>query len=166
VGSTGSSEKIEWLLDEAGVDVAFNYKEVGKIRHELKKLCPEGIDIYFENVGGEHFEAALHLMNNYGRVVMCGSISDYNDPIPPPGPRNLGFVVTKRLTLKGYIVSDHYDQLPQFYSDMKAWIDAGKMKWRETILEGIENAPKAFIGLFKGENVGKMLVKIGPDPTE
>lgn len=166
IGSAGSSEKIEWLLDEAGIDAAFNYKEVGRIRRELRKLSPDGIDIYFENVGGEHLEAALQLMNNYGRVVMCGSISNYNDPVPPPGPRNLGFVVTKRLTLKGYIISDHYDKLPQFYSDMTAWIDAGKMNWRETILEGIENAPKAFIGLFKGDNIGKMLVKIGSDPTE
>jgi NADPH-dependent curcumin reductase CurA len=166
VGSAGTSEKIEWLMAEAGVDAAFNYKEVGKIRRELKKLCPNGIDIYFENVGGEHLEAALQIMNDYGRVVMCGSISDYNDPLPPPGPRNLGFIVTKRLTLKGYIVSDHYDQLSQFYSDMRSWIDTGKMKWRETIIEGIENAPSAFIGLFKGDNIGKMLVKIGPDPTE
>ncbi len=165
VGSAGSSEKIEWLLDEAGIDAGFNYKEVGRISPELKKLCPDGIDIYFENVGGEHLEAALQLMNNDGRVVMCGSISNYNDQKPPPGPRNLGFVVTKRLTLKGYIISDHYDQLLQFYSDMKTWIAAGEMKWRETILEGIENAPKAFIGLFKGDNIGKMLVRIGPDPT-
>lgn len=166
VGSAGSAEKIEWLLDEVGIDAAFNYKEVGKIRRELKKLCPDGIDVYFENVGGEHLEAALQRMNIYGRVVMCGSISDYNDPIPPPGPRTLGFVVTKRLTLKGYIISDHYDRLPQFYADMKTWIDAGKIKWRETILEGLENAPKAFIGLFKGDNVGKMLVQISPDPTK
>jgi NADPH-dependent curcumin reductase CurA len=165
VGSAGSAEKIEWLMDEVGIDAAFNYKEVGKIRRELKKLCPDGIDVYFENVGGEHLEAALQRMNIYGRVVMCGSISDYNDPIPPPGPRTLGFVVTKRLTLKGYIISDHYDRLPQFYADMKTWIDAGKIKWRETILEGLKNAPKAFIGLFKGDNVGKMLVQISPDPT-
>jgi NADPH-dependent curcumin reductase CurA len=165
VGSAGSAEKIEWLLDEARIDAAFNYKEVAKIRRELKKLCSQGIDIYFENVGGEHFEAALGRMNNFGRVVMCGSISDYNDPIPPPGPRNLGFVVTKRLTLKGYIISDHYDSLPQFYADMKTWIDAGKLKWRETIVEGLEHAPKAFIGLFKGDNLGKMLVQISPDPT-
>jgi NADPH-dependent curcumin reductase CurA len=165
VGSAGSAEKIEWLMDEVGIDAAFNYKEVGKIRRELKKLCPDGIDVYFENVGGEHLEAALQRMNIYGRVVMCGSISDYNNPIPPPGPRTLGFVVTKRLTLKGYIISDHYDQLPQFYADMKTWIDAGNIKWRETILEGLENAPRAFIGLFKGDNVGKMLVQISPDPT-
>lgn len=165
VGSAGSTEKIEWLLDEAGIDAAFNYKEVGKIRRKLKKLCPEGIDVYFENVGGEHLEAALQRMNNYGRVVMCGSISNYNEPVPPPGPRTLGLVVTKRLTLKGYIISDHYDRLPQFYADMKSWIDAGQIKWQETIYEGLENAPKAFIGLFKGENIGKMLVRIAPDPT-
>lgn len=163
VGSAGSQEKVDWLTDEVGVDAAFNYKEVGKLIPELKKHCPDGIDIYFENVGGEHLEAALHLMNNYGRVVMCGSISDYNATKPPPGPRNLGYAVTKRLTLKGFIVSDHFDQLLQFYSDMMGWIEAGTMKSRETMHEGIENAPKAFIGLFQGTNIGKMLVQIGPD---
>jgi hypothetical protein len=163
VGSAGSQEKVDWLTGEVGVDAAFNYKEVGKLVPELKKHCPDGIDIYFENVGGEHLEAALHLMNNYGRLVMCGSISDYNDTKPPSGPRNLGYVVTKRLTLKGFIISDHFDQLLQFYSDMRGWIEAGTMKRRETIHEGIENAPKAFIGLFQGTNIGKMLVKIGPD---
>lgn len=163
IGSAGSQEKVDWLMGELGVDAAFNYKEVGKLIPELKKHCPDGIDIYFENVGGEHLEASLHLMNNYGRLVMCGSISDYNETKPPPGPRNLGYVVTKRLTLKGFIVSDHFDQLPQFYSDMRGWIEAATMKRRETIHEGIENAPKAFIGLFQGTNIGKMLVKIGPD---
>jgi NADPH-dependent curcumin reductase CurA len=165
VGSAGSPEKIDWLLTQAGIDTAFNYKETGKIRHKLKELCPEGIDLYFENVGGEHLEAAIQEMNDFGRVVMCGMISNYNETRPAPGPRNLGFVVTKRLTLKGYIVSDHYDRLPQFNSDMKGWIDSGRMRWRETILEGIENAPKAFIGLFTGNNIGKMLVRISPDPT-
>lgn len=165
VGSAGSQAKIEWLLSEAGIDAAFNYKEVGKIRRELKKLCPEGVDVYFENVGGEHLEAAIQQMNDFGRVVMCGMISNYNMTSPLPGPRNLNFVVTKRLTMKGYIVSDHYDRLPDFYSDMKAWIEDGKLKWRETILEGIENMPMAFIGLFTGDNIGKMLVRIGPDPT-
>lgn len=165
VGSAGSPAKVEWLLSEAGIDAAFNYKEVGRIRRELKKLCPEGVDVYFENVGGEHLEAAIQEMNDFGRVVMCGMISNYNEASPPPGPRNLGFVVTKRLTMKGFIVSDHYDRLPEFYSDMKAWIDDGKMMWRETILEGIENAPKAFVGLFTGDNIGKMLVRVSPDPT-
>ncbi len=163
VGSAGSQEKIDWLTGEVGVDAAFNYKEVGKLIPELKKHCPDGIDMYFENVGGEHLEAALQLMNNYGRLVMCGSISDYNVTKPPAGPRNLGYSVTKRLTLKGFIVSDHFDQLPQFYSDMRGWIEAGRMKSRETMHEGIKNAPKAFIGLFQGANIGKMLVKIGPD---
>jgi NADPH-dependent curcumin reductase CurA len=165
VGSAGSDEKVAWLLDEAGVDAAFNYKKVDDITLKLGALCPNGIDVYFENVGGEYFEAALTHINTYGRVVLCGMISQYNVTEPQPGPSNLFYAVPKRLLLKGFIVSDHYDRLPQFRADMGAWISQGKIKWRETIVEDIENAPQAFIGLFKGENFGKMLVKIGPDPA-
>lgn len=165
VGSAGSSEKIAWLLAEAGIDGAFNYKEVDDLNGELKRLCPEGIDIYFENVGGPQLEAALRRMNVYGRVVMCGMISQYSAIEPVPGPRNLNLVIRKRLTLKGFIISDHNDLLPRFYADMSQWIRAGRIKWRETIVDGLENAPRAFIGLFRGENIGKMLVQIGPDPA-
>jgi NADPH-dependent curcumin reductase CurA len=165
VGSAGSDEKVAWLLNEAGVDAAFNYKKVKDLKAELGVLCPNGIDVYFENVGGEHLEAALAHMNRYGRVVVCGLISQYNATKAVPGPSNLGATITKRLMIKGFIVSDHYDRLPAFYADMGRWIAEGKVKWKETIIDGIENAPQAFIGLFKGENFGKMLVKIGPDPA-
>jgi NADPH-dependent curcumin reductase CurA len=161
VGSAGSKEKVAWLLEEAGIDAAFNYKEVNNLRKELGKHCPNGLDIYFESVGGKHLEAALEHMNNYGRIALCGAISQYNATAPPPGPRNLYIAIGKRLTLKGFIGSDHNDLLPQFYADMGQWIEEDRMKWKETVLEGIENAPKAFIGLFSGENFGKMLVKIG-----
>jgi NADPH-dependent curcumin reductase CurA len=165
VGSAGSDEKVHWLLEAARVDAAFNYKEVQDLTAELGRYCPDGIDIYFENVGGQHLEAALTHMNNYGRVVLCGMISQYNVTEPQPGPTNLALSIGRRLTLKGFIVSDHYDRLPQFHSDMSRWIAEGRITWKETIVEGIENAPKAFIGLFKGDNFGKMLVRIGPAPA-
>jgi leukotriene B4 12-hydroxydehydrogenase/15-oxo-prostaglandin 13-reductase len=165
VGSAGSEKKVAWLMDEAGVDAAFNYKKIDSLTAELAKRCPNGIDVYFENVGGEHLEAALARMNTFGRIVLCGMISQYNATTPLPGPSNLTLAVGKRLTLKGFIISDHYDRLPQFYADVGRWIAEGRIKWRETIVEGIENAPQAFIGLFKGENLGKMLVKIGPNPA-
>ena len=166
VGSAGSDKKIAWLMDEAGVDVAFNYKKVDNLVAELGKHCPDGIDIYFENVGGEHLEAAITHMNPFGRIVLCGMISQYNATEPGPGPRNLMAAVGKRLLLKGFIVSDHRDRMPAFYADMGKWIAEGKIKWQETIVEGIENAPQAFLGLFSGENSGKMIVKISPDPIE
>ena len=165
VGSAGSDEKVAWLLNEAGIDAAFNYKKVEDLKAELGVLCPNGIDVYFENVGGEHLEAALAHMNRYGRVVVCGMISQYNATEAVPGPSNLGVTITQRLMIKGFIVSDHTDRLPEFYADLGRWIAEGNVKWKETIVEGIESAPQAFIGLFKGENLGKMLVRIGPDPV-
>ncbi len=165
IGSAGSPAKVAWLLDEAGVDAAFNYREVTDLTAELGRHCPRGIDVYFENVGGAHLEAALQHMNNYGRIAVCGMISQYNATTPEPGPRNLALVIGKRLTLQGFLVSDHADRQPQFLADMTQWLASGQIKWEETVVEGIERAPQALIGLFKGENVGKMLVKVGPDPA-
>ncbi len=164
VGSAGSDEKISWLLKEAGLDAAFNYKKVGDIIAEVGKHCPKGIDVYFENVGGVHLEAALEHMNTYGRIIACGMISMYNATEPVAGPTNLAYIIGKQLTMQGFIVTDHFDKMQQFYSDMGKWIVEGKIKWKETVVDGIENAPKAFIGLFRGENFGKMIVRIGPDP--
>lgn len=161
VGSAGSSGKVAWLMEEAGLDAAFNYKEADDLAAVVGKHCPNGIDIYFENVGGDHLEVALQHMNPFGRIVVCGMISQYNASEPPPGPRNLAMLMIKRLLLQGFLVSDHSDRLPQFYADMSQWLAEGRIKWKETIVEGIENAPRAFIGLFKGENLGKMLVRIG-----
>ena len=164
VGSAGSDEKVSWLLKEAGVDAAFNYKKVDDIIAEVGKHCPKGIDVYFENVGGVHLEAALEHMNTHGRIVLCGMISMYNATKPVPGPNNLAYIIGKQLTMQGFIVIDHFDKMGQFHTHMGKWIAESKIKWKETIVTGIENAPKAFIGLFKGENFGKMIVKIGPDP--
>jgi NADPH-dependent curcumin reductase CurA len=167
VGSAGSEEKLEWLLDEVKLDYAFNYKTVGEnnISSELKKACPEGIDLYFDNVGGKQLEAAIDNMKTFGRIVLCGMISQYNVVAPPSpaGPSNLFLAVTNRLRLQGFIVRDHYDMINEFHSSMTKWVSEGKIKWKETIVNGLENAPRAFIGLFRGENFGKMLIKIGPE---
>jgi NADPH-dependent curcumin reductase CurA len=165
VGSAGSQAKIDWLLDEAQVDAAFNYKEVANLDDELAKHCPDGIDVYFDNVGGDHLNAALAHMNTFGRIALCGMISQYNATDASSGPGNLRLAVGKRLTLQGFIVGDHVDRRDQFYDDMGSWISANQIRWQETIVEGIENAPRAFIGLFQGENLGKMVVKVGSDPA-
>ena len=162
-GSVGSDEKVEWLRREAGVDAVVNYKTCGNLEAAVKTAAPHGIDVYFENVGGEHLEVALSLMNRLGRIVACGMISQYNAVEPPPGPRNIILVVAKSLTLQGFIVSNYLDRVPSFFADMGQWIREGKIKWSETIVEGIANAPKAFLGLFTGANFGKMLVRLGPD---
>ena len=167
VGSAGSQEKVKWLLDQAGIDYAFNYKELAEnnnnISSELRKSCPDGIDIYFDNVGREHLEAAIDNMKVFGRIVLCGMISQYNATTSSAGPSNLFLAITNRLKLQGFIVRDHYDILNELYTNMSKWVSEGKIKWQETVFEGLENAPKAFLALFKGENTGKMLVKIGPD---
>lgn len=160
VGSASSDEKCDWLRREARVDKAINYKTCGPLPAALREAMPEGIDVYFDNVGGEHLNAALANMRLNGRIAVCGMIAQYNDAAPPPGPANIAAVIPLRLTIKGFLVLDHGDMMPDFLRDMAAWTKAGKMKWRETIVDGIENAPDAFIGLFKGENIGKMLVRL------
>jgi len=160
IGSAGSEEKLAWLR-ELGFDAAFNYREQ-KPRLALAELAADGIDIYFDNVGGDHLEAAIGALRARGRVVACGSISRYNDVEPTSGPRNMFMVVTKRLRIQGYIVSDHFDRFSDFYEQAVEWVGDGRLRYRETVIEGIENAPHAFVGLLRGENIGKMLVKVGP----
>ena len=161
IGSAGSPEKLDWLR-ELGFDEVFDYRE-DRPYAALRELAPDGIDIYFDNVGGDHLEAAIGALRTYGRIVACGSISRYNDAEPLPGPRNMFMVVTKRLRMQGYIVSDHFDRFGEFAREASEWVRDGRLRYRETIVEGIENAPRAFLGLFHGENIGKMLVKVGPD---
>jgi len=157
IGCAGSGEKVAWLR-ELGFDEAFDYHET-----DVRDALADGIDVYFDNVGGSTLEAALAALRLRGRVVACGSISGYNDERPRPGPRNLFLVVTKRLRMEGYIISDHYDRFPGFLAEMGPWVRGGAVRYRETIVDGIEAAPRAFIGLLEGENVGKMLVRVGPD---
>jgi NADPH-dependent curcumin reductase CurA len=165
IASAGSDEKIAWLKEHAQIDHGINYKKAGKLSDALARACPEGINIYFDNVGGDHLEAALLNMANFGRIVACGMISSYNQESPPPGPSSIHRVVTSRLRIEGFIVFDHQEVRPAFLSDMSGWIREGLVEPKETIYEGLEKAPAAFIGLFKGENTGKMLVKVGPDPA-
>jgi NADPH-dependent curcumin reductase CurA len=164
VGSAGGEEKVRWLVDELGFDAAFDHRR-GKLDSQIAEHCPEGIDVYFENVGGPMLEAALANMRPFGRIPLCGMIAIYNEEVPQPGPRNLILAIPRRLTLTGFIVSDHFQRLPDFLRDMAGWLAESKLKNRETIVHGIDNAPGAFIGLFKGENAGKMLVQLAPDPT-
>jgi len=162
VGSAGSDEKCAYLK-QIGCDEAINYKTCGDLNAAVAKAFPDGIGVYFDNVGGAHLEAAIGNMRQFGRLAECGMIEQYNATEPPPGPRNLIMVVGMSLTMRGFIVSNHFDMMPDFMRDMATWIKAGKMTWRETIADGLEKAPEAFIGLFKGENFGKMLVRVGPD---
>jgi NADPH-dependent curcumin reductase CurA len=156
IGSAGSDEKVEWLRS-LGVE-AFNYRET-----RAKEALADGIDVYFDNVGGEQLEAALSALRPFGRVAACGAISRYNDQQPEPGPRNIGFVVTKRLRIQGFIVRDHNARFGDFLREVGPWVAEGKIECRETMIDGIENLPAAFAGLFRGDNTGKMLVRVGPD---
>jgi NADPH-dependent curcumin reductase CurA len=161
VGSAGSDAKVAWLLEKAGVDAAFNYKTV-PVAAGLAQNCPDGIDVYFENVGGEHLQAAISRMNNFGRIVACGMIALYNATEPIPAPHNLAAIIGKRIRMQGFIVSDFAAQNDRFVNEMSRWIEEGKIDWEETVLEGIEQAPQAFVGLFSGENLGKMVVNLAP----
>ena len=160
VGSAGSPDKCSWLMEEVKVDRSINYKECDDLAATVADAFPEGIDLYFDNVGGAHLESALESMRTFGRLVLCGMISQYNAVTPAPGPRNLMLAVRKRLRLEGFIVRDHEDMSAAFREDMSRWFGEGRMIWRETVREGIENSPQAFIDLFTGGNFGKMLVKL------
>jgi NADPH-dependent curcumin reductase CurA len=159
VGSTGSDEKVRWLRDEAGIDAAFNYKS-GPVRSQLRPLTPKGIDVYFDNVGGEHLDAALAGMNLLGRVAVCGMISGYNEAGNRTNVRNLSNIIYGRITLRGFTAADFMDLRPQFLSEMAGWLRDGRIKTHETIYQGIEQAPAAMIDLMKGVNLGKMLVRL------
>ncbi len=159
IGSVGSDEKAE-MVKAMGVDAVINYKKVDDLTQALRDAAPEGIDVYFENVGGAHLEAALEVINPYGRIPVCGMIADYNADVPQPGPSNLLQINTKKLTMQGFIVMDYWEHYGEFVEQMGQWIKEGKVKSEETVYEGLENAAEAFIGLFEGKNKGKMLVKI------
>jgi NADPH-dependent curcumin reductase CurA len=159
IGSAGSDAKVEYLRSELGFDAAFNYRD-RPVRDQLREAAPDGIDVYFDNVGGDHLEAAIGASRRYGRAILCGAISQYNATEPGPGVRNLGLAVSWRLTLRGFIILDHQDRFGAFFAEMSRWIAAGEIRTRETIVGGIENSPQAFLGLLRGDNIGKMLVRI------
>ncbi len=159
IGSAGSSEKVAYLLDELGFDAAFNYRD-GDATELLARAAPEGIDVYFDNVGGDQLVAAISTMRPGGRIALCGAVSVYNATSREPGPWNLPLAIGKRLTLRGFIVTDHGKRFRQLIEEVGPLVRDGKIKFRESVVEGIANAPEAFIGLLRGENLGKMLVRL------
>ncbi|MFI2455700.1 NADP-dependent oxidoreductase [Streptomyces sp. NPDC019539] len=159
IGSAGSDEKVKLLVEEYGFDAAFNYKK-GPVAEQLKEAAPDGIDVYFDNVGGEHLEAAISSLNVHGRVTICGMIAQYNATEPTPGPRNLALVIGKRLRLQGMLVNDHRGLQEQFVQEVAGWLGSGELKYDETVVEGIENGFDAFLGLLRGQNTGKMIVSL------
>lgn len=160
IGSAGSIEKVKFLQEECGFDRVFNYKD-GPVLDLLNRAAPDGIDVYFDNVGGETLAAALSALRVHGRIIACGGISNYNAAQPTPGPSNLFNITTKRLTMKGLIVTDWLDRQSEFEAEVGGYFQAGKLKNKETVVEGIDRAVDAFLGLFDGKNIGKMVVKLG-----
>jgi NADPH-dependent curcumin reductase CurA len=160
VGVAGGEAKGRWLVDELGFDAAIDYK-AGNLRGQLKEACPAGVDVYFDNTGGDILEAMLFAMNVHGRIACCGAVSQYDGAAPAHGPRGVpGLIVTKRLTLQGFVVMDFDDRREKALKDLQAWVAEGKLKVQEDILEGLENTPGALIGLLAGENRGKRMVKV------
>ncbi|MEU9118921.1 NADP-dependent oxidoreductase [Streptomyces sp. NPDC048506] len=159
IGSAGSDEKVKYLTGELGFTAAFNYKD-GSVHEQLRRAAPTGVDVYFDNVGGDHLEAAIDALKPHGRVALCGAISGYNATEPPPGPRNMVDLVKKRLTLRGFEVGDHAALQPQFVRETSNWLVDNRITFRETVEDGIGNAVNAFLGLMYGRNTGKMLVRI------
>jgi NADPH-dependent curcumin reductase CurA len=163
VGIAGSRDKCEYVVKELGFDACVSHRS-SDLFAALKDACPKGIDVYFDNVGGDVLKTVLRLVNPFARIPLCGLISQYNATELPPGP-NMGPVLVNRVTIRGFIVSDHVDRLPAFLADCGRWVREGRLKFREDVVEGLDNAPRAFIGLLQGKNLGKMLVKVGEDPT-
>ncbi len=157
IGSAGSPEKVAWITDELGFDVAFDYHD-GPVEEQLRAHPP--IDVCFDNVGGEHLEAAISAMADFGRVAACGAIATYNDADPSPGPRNMFLVVTKRISIRGFIIRDHGDLAGEFYRTAGAWLADGRLGYRETVVDGLDSAVDAFLDLHRGVNTGKMLVRL------
>jgi len=162
IGSAGGDEKCA-LVKSLGADEVIDYKAAGDydgLLAALRKAAPKGIDVYFDNVGGDHLQAAIEVSRPMGRMAICGMISQYNNMEATPGPNNVIQIVGKQLQIRGFIVSTHADMQPDFLKDMATWIASGQMKFEETVMEGAEQAPAAFMGLFTGKNTGKMLVKL------
>jgi NADPH-dependent curcumin reductase CurA len=164
VGTAGTDDKCKWLTGELGADAAINYRKAPDLFEALRAACPKGVDIYFENVGGPMLDAVLRLVNPFARIPLCGMISQYNLETPEPGPRFMMNMVGNRVLMRGFIISDHFDQYPAFLAEVGAWLREGKIKHEVTLVDGIDNAVKAFMGLFSGDNLGKMVVRLAPEP--
>jgi NADPH-dependent curcumin reductase CurA len=159
IGSAGSAEKVSYVVDELGFDAAFDYHE-GTVGRQLREHAPEGLDVYFDNVGGDHLEGAIANMKDFGRIAACGAIANYNATEAAPGPRNMWLLVGRRLTLRGFIVSDHADVAKEYFTTAAEWVRDGRLKHRETYVDGLGNAVDGFLQLLQGGNIGKMLVRL------
>jgi NADPH-dependent curcumin reductase CurA len=159
IGSAGSDEKVQMLLEDYDLDAAFNYRS-GPVAEQLSAAAPDGIDVYFDNVGGEHLEAALGALRRWGRVAICGAISEYEQTAPPTGVRNLFQAVANDLTLRGFRGSSYVDRRPQFEREVGAWVREGRIRVDQTVVEGLEHAPEAIVRLLNGRTTGKALVRI------
>ena len=162
IGSAGSAEKVALLTEKYGYDAAFNYKDA-PVREQLAALAPEGVDVFFDNVGGDHLEAALDVLNPGGRVALCGAIAGYNTTEKPAGPDNMANIITRGLTLKGFTLAGYVHLAPEFSEKMAAWLGAGQIASDETIVDGVENAVDAFLDMMRGANTGKMLVRVAEE---
>ncbi len=160
VGIAGSDEKIRWITDELGFDAAFNYKTAKSHIRKLRELCPSGVDVYFDNVGGEITDAVIWLINNFARIAVCGQISQYNNDQLATGPRWLGQILIKQAKVEGFLVFRWANRYAEALRQMAQWTREGKLKYREQFTQGLESAPRAFIGMLQGENIGKQLVKV------
>lgn len=159
IGSAGGPEKTLRLVEEFGYDAAIDYR-AGSLRRQLSQAAPDGIDVYFDNVGGDQLRAAISALRPHGRVALCGQVSSYNATATVPGPDNLGLAISKRLSLRGFIVFDHQDLAEEYTELALGWLADGSLRSQQTVVEGIENAPQALLGLFRGDNTGKMLVRL------
>ncbi len=164
IGSAGSDDKVAMLQADLGFDAAFNYRS-GPVAELLEAAAPDGIDVYFDNVGGQHLEAAIGALRPQGRIAACGAISAYNATEPPPGPRNMSLVVGKRLTMRGFIVSDHGDRQDAFVEQVGGWLREGRIHAPETVVDGLEHAADALIGMLRGANTGKTIVRLAAPRT-
>lgn len=161
IGSAGSPEKVALLTEKYGYDAAFNYKD-GPVREQLAALAPEGVDVFFDNVGGDHLEAALDVMNDGGRIALCGAITSYNTTERVPGPDNMANIITRGLRLQGFTLANYLHLSPEFSEKMTRWFSEGRIAYDETIVDGIENTVDAFLDMMRGANTGKMLVRVAP----
>lgn len=163
IGTTGSDEKCRWLTEELGFDAAINYKRE-RLLSGFRRHCDRGIDVHFENVGGEVLDAALACINTRARIVLCGLISQYNELVAPPGPRFVGNVLIKRARIEGFIVMDYQERFPEALGPLARWMSEGRLRYRTDVVEGLEQAPTAVNRLFDGANNGKLLVRVSDDP--
>jgi len=164
VGIAGSEEKCLWIVDELGFDAAINYHTSANLQESIREACPNGVDVYFDNVGGEVLDATLMTLNKNARIVFCGAISSYNSQQPVPGPYNFWQILVRTVTLEGFLVSDYFDRFPEAIAQVRQWLDEGKVVFREQVVDGLEHCLDTFNLLFEGANNGKLIVRLSPTP--